>query len=119
MTATLMGAPERPLTQREAALRQANKVRFYRANLKRDIALGRTHLDELLLGDVDERLQTMPVADLLKAVPGVGQERTRKMLVHLLHTSLTVKLGALSRAQRERLSHVVWDHRQARACRRT
>lgn len=91
-------APERSLAQRMAALESANVIRSYRAQVKRDLKAGRRSVvDELL--DVDDRMASMRVYDLLLAVPKYGRVKVNKVLQrNLISPSKTV--GGLSVRQR-------------------
>jgi hypothetical protein len=71
--------PERTLQQRRAALEEANRVRLARAQLKRDLKAGRVSIYDLL-AEPPEWIETMPVAQLLQAVPGIGPVKARGML---------------------------------------
>lgn len=91
-------APERSLQQRMDALRHANEIRSYRAQVKREMKAGRrTIVDELVR--VDELMATMKVFDLLLAVPKVGRVKVNKILQReRISPSKTV--GGLSERQR-------------------
>lgn len=78
-----MGAtfiPERSEAQRLDALRKADMVRTYRADLKKRIKRGEVDVASLLAGDDDPLLGTMKVADLLLAQRGWGSVKVGKVL---------------------------------------
>lgn len=81
------------MEQRLKALARANHIRFYRADLKGQIAKGQISLDDLIcmIEDPPEELRTMRLSHLLCAVPGVGPIKTRKVLKYAkLNESTTV-----------------------------
>lgn len=93
-----VAAPERSLQQRLDALAHANEIRFYRAQVKRDVKAGRrTIVDELV--EVDELMATMKVFDLLLAVPKVGRVKALKVL-NRERISPSKTVGGLSERQR-------------------
>lgn len=70
MTAVL-SPPVRSQQQRLTALREANRIRLYRAGLKAALAAG--HRDVIdVLEEEDPLLETMKVADLLLACRSIG-----------------------------------------------
>ncbi len=91
-------APERSLDQRMSALKNANKIRTYRANLKRDIKAGKVNVIPLLV-DPPEKLETMKIFDLLLVVPKVGRVKANKML-NRCRISPAKTIGGLSERQR-------------------
>ena len=94
----LVDVPERSLQQRLDALEKGNRIRLHRAQVKRDIKAGRRHVvDELI--EVDPRLASMHVWDLLMAVPKFGRVKVNKVLSrNMISPSKTV--GGLSARQR-------------------
>jgi hypothetical protein len=102
---TETGVPERSVAQRRDALRTANEVRSYRAQLKRDLKARRVKAVDVLL-DPEERVATMKVFDLLLAVPKVGRVKVNKILNgERISPSKTV--GGLSARQRAVLAGVL------------
>ena len=74
--------PARTHAQRMAGLAPANRIRSFRAVVKRDIKEGRA--DPLaMLREVAPELATMHVATFLLALPGYGQVRVRRLLMRL------------------------------------
>lgn len=94
-------APPRSLTQRLDALDEANRIRSYRAKLKRDVKAGRTQVEELLLNPPEDLL-TMKVFELLMCTPKRGRVKVNKiMTVCRLSPSKTV--GGMSERQRNEI----------------
>ena len=98
-------APIRSLSQRREALETANRVRMYRAQLKRDIKAGTVSVRDVLKNPPDEIL-TMKVTDLLLAVPMVGQTKANRALFRL-RTSPSKTVGGLTVRQRRELLDLV------------
>jgi hypothetical protein len=71
--------PDRALQQRMAALEKADRVRLARAQLKRDLKKRRVSICDVL-ADPPEWIETMPVLDLLLAVPKIGRVKAMAML---------------------------------------
>jgi hypothetical protein len=94
-------APERSIFQRMDALQRANEVRTRRAQLKRDLKAGRTHIHDLLLRP-PEYLETAKVFDMLLAVPKYGRVKVNKILV-TCRISPSKTIGGLSERQRTEL----------------
>jgi hypothetical protein len=67
------------LQQRMAALAKADRVRLARAQLKRDLKKRRVSICDVL-ADPPEWIETMPVLQLLLAVPKVGRVKATAML---------------------------------------
>ena len=100
-------APERTLTQRQDALLKANKIRTFRANLKRDIKAGRKNIVEVL-ADPPEEILAMRIMDLLLATPKRGRVKVNNILRYLrIAPSKTV--GGLSSRQRKELSSYLYQ----------
>jgi hypothetical protein len=72
--------PERSLQQRMDALRNANEIRSYRANLKRDIKAQRISVVDLLI-DPPVEVETMKIFDLLLSIPQMGRVKVNKLLM--------------------------------------
>ena len=92
-------APERSLAQRLDALEEANRIRTYRANLKRDVKARRVRWVDVL--DRQE-VQTMKVFDLLLAVPKLGRVKVSK-IVTMCRVSPSKTIGGLTQRQRDDL----------------
>lgn len=96
--ATLTATPERSLHQRLEALQKANTVRTKRAELKKDLKVGRAAIHDLLL-DPPDVILTAKVADLLVAVPKCGCVKAGKILQQC-RISPSRTIGGLSARQR-------------------
>lgn len=83
------------------ALKKANRIRTYRADLKKDLKNKDVKIQDLLL-DPPEDLETAKVFDLLLAVPKYGRVKVQKLLVqNRISSSKTI--GGLSQRQRAEL----------------
>lgn len=96
-----MSVPNRSFDQRMAALGQANAVRTYRANLKRDVKAGRKNIVDLLINP-PEKIETMKVVDLLLSTPKMGRVKVDKLL-RQCHISPSKTVGGMSQRQRDGL----------------
>jgi hypothetical protein len=94
--------PERSLDQRMAALEIANEARVLRAQLKRDLKVGRASIGELLL-DPPAFVQTAKVFDMLLALPKVGRVKATKIMNNC-RVSPNKTFGGLSDRQRAELA---------------
>jgi hypothetical protein len=94
-------APSRSLDQRMDALRRANDIRVKRAQLKKDLKLGQTRIDEILR-DTPEYVSTAKVLDMLMAVPKFGQVKAKRYL-NQCRISESKTVGGLSDRQRTEL----------------
>lgn len=97
----ITAAPERSFIQRMDALGSANRIRVYRANLKRDLKSEKVSIHALLL-DPPEDLGTMKIFDLLLACPKYGRVKVNKVL-QLCRISPSKTIGGLSPRQRTEL----------------
>lgn len=90
-----------------AALKHANEIRGYRAELKRHIKTGRRSAHDVL-EEPPEMVETMKVLDLLLAAPKVGRVKANKIL-QLARVSPSKTIGGLSERQRlELVSMLGW-----------
>jgi hypothetical protein len=87
--------------RRLAALGEANRIRTERSVIKAALRAGEARAAPLLL-DPPDSLQTASVAEVLLAVPGVGQVKLRRLLTSC-RLSPGSKLGRLSVRQRQEL----------------
>jgi hypothetical protein len=87
--------PERRLQ----ALAHANEVRYARAQLKRDLLIGRVGLPEVL-SEPPACAQTAMVRDLLLASPGIGPKRADRALTRcgIAHSKAVIGLSSRQRA---------------------
>lgn len=100
-TVDLIGAlaPLRTLEQRLAALEEANRIRSYRAELKRRLRGGNVGAAAAL---EDPDCDTMKVVDLLLALPTVGRVKANRALTRM-RISPSKTIGGLSDRQRVEL----------------
>ncbi len=94
-------APSRSLDQRMEALRRANDIRVKRAQLKKDLKLGRVKLEDILR-DPPDYVSTAKVLDMLMAVPKFGQVKAKRYLTQC-RISESKTVGGLSDRQRAEL----------------
>jgi len=98
---TQVQAPLRSLDQRMDALRRANDIRVRRAQLKKDLKLGRAQIEEILT-DPPEFVSTAKVFDMLMAVPKFGRVKAARFLKQC-RISQSKTVGGLSERQRAEL----------------
>ncbi|MBD0348596.1 MAG: hypothetical protein ICV59_05535 [Thermoleophilia bacterium] len=94
-------APLRSPDQRMEALKRANDIRVRRAQLKKDLKLGRVRIDEIL-GQPPEYVATAKVFDILMAVPKFGRVKATRFL-NQARISQSKTVGGLSDRQRTEL----------------
>jgi hypothetical protein len=94
-------APKRSLDQRMEALQRANDIRVRRAQLKKDLKLGRVRIDAIL-SDPPEYVATAKVFDMLMAVPKFGRVKAARFL-NQCRISQSKTVGGLSERQRAEL----------------
>ena len=94
-------APARSLDQRMEALQRANDIRVRRAQLKKDLKVGRVVIDEILR-DPPEYVSTAKVFDMLMAVPKFGRVKAARFL-NQARISQSKTVGGLSDRQRTEL----------------
>ena len=97
----LRRAPERTAQQRRRALEEANRVRFARADAKRDLKSGELTLYDLLMNPPEE-LKGAKVEEMLLAVKGMGRVKVTKILREA-GVSRSKTLVGLTHGQRDRL----------------
>lgn len=101
MEAATVSTPARTADQRMEALAEANKVRTYRANYKREIKQRQRTIIPAIKRPPAE-LETMKVFDLLLAAPKVGRVKAMKWLSQS-HIAPSKTLAGLSERQRSEL----------------
>ncbi|MFN2470015.1 MAG: integration host factor, actinobacterial type [Gaiellaceae bacterium] len=94
-------APLRSPDQRMEALKRANDIRVRRAQLKKDLKVGRTHIDAILR-EPPEYVATAKVFDILMAVPKFGRVKATRYL-NQARISQSKTVGGLSDRQRTEL----------------
>ena len=100
-TKTQAQAPLRSLDQRMEALKRANDIRVKRAQLKKDLKIGRVHIEKIL-GNPPEYVETAKVFDMLMAVPKFGRVKAARFL-NQCRISQSKTVGGLSERQRAEL----------------
>ena len=100
-TKTQATAPVRSLDQRMEALARANDIRVRRAQLKKDLKLGKVQIEEIL-NDPPEYVETAKVIDILMAVPKFGRVKAARFL-NTCRISQSKTVGGLSDRQRAEL----------------
>lgn len=101
----VMGATatfDRTLEQRRDALRKANRVRSERAALKSELASRRVLIGDVL-ADPPACVLSMPVFELVCALPRYGRARACKVLARI-PVSATRPVGGMTGRERRRLS---------------
>lgn len=99
----MIDAPERSTQQRRDALDTANRVRTYRAEMKRQIRERELPPDHFFrVGRRDPLLATMKLLEALKATPTIGVHKAPRVLQRA-GMSPSRTLGGLSSAQFTRL----------------
>jgi len=101
-------APARSLDQRMEALKRANDIRVKRAQLKKDLKVGKVHIEEIL-NDPPEYVETAKVFDMLMAVPKFGRVKATRFL-NQCRISQSKTVGGLSERQRTELVDL-FNHR--------
>ncbi|MDQ3861079.1 MAG: hypothetical protein M3266_05790 [Actinomycetota bacterium] len=97
----LRRAPERTSEERRSALEEANRVRFARADAKRDLKDGSLHIYDLLM-DPSEELKGAKVEEMLLAVRGMGRVKVTRIMREA-GVSRSKTLVGLTHGQRDRL----------------
>ena len=101
MRPMLRRAPERTSQERLSALEEANRVRFARADAKRDLRSGELGIYDLLM-DPSEELKGAKVEEMLLAVKGMGRVKVTR-LMREAGVSRSKTLVGLTHGQRDRL----------------
>jgi hypothetical protein len=68
--------------QHLVALEKANRTRYARVALHREIAAGEVSVSELLRNPLPDWLEHEPIGELLRALPRVGKVKAAEILVH-------------------------------------
>ena len=97
----LRRAPDRTSQERRSALEEANRVRFARADAKRDLKSGALDIYDLLM-DPSEELKGAKVEEMLLAVRGMGRIKVTRILREA-GVSRAKTLVGLTHGQRDRL----------------
>lgn len=94
-------APERTSQERLSALEEANRVRFARADAKRDLKSGELDIYDLLM-DPSEELKGAKVEEMLLAMRGMGRVKVIRVMREA-GVSRAKTLVGLTHGQRDRL----------------
>lgn len=97
----LRRVPERTSEERRNALEEANRVRFARADTKRDLKNGSLHIYDLLM-DPSEELKGAKVEEVLLSVRGMGRIKVARIMREA-GVSRAKTLVGLTHGQRDRL----------------
>ena len=97
----LRRAPERTADERRNALEEANRVRFARAQTKRDLKSGDLRIYDLLM-DPSEEQKGAKVEEMLLAVQGMGRIKVTRVMREA-RVSRSKTLVGLTHGQRDRL----------------
>lgn len=101
----LRRAPQRTIKERHSALEEANRIRFARADVKRQLKSGELDMYELLM-DPSEELKGAKAQEMLLAMRGMGRIKVNRVLREAgISTSKT--LVGLTHGQRDRLIKVL------------
>jgi hypothetical protein len=90
------------------ALERANVVRFARAELKRDLKAGHVLATEVLLSEIPDWLESMPVEKLILSTPHFPR-RVYHRLMYAAAAGLGSTVGSLTERQRRVLGDRVGD----------
>lgn len=102
---SVSATPERSLQQRLDALRDANKIRSLRAQLKRNVKSRRQSV-AAVIANPPEYVETMKVFDLLVAQPKIGRVKANRALQQV-RISPSKSLGGLTVRQRDELADLL------------
>lgn len=105
MKSMLRSAPARTAQERKTALEEANRVRFARASVKRDLKSGKLKIYDLLM-DPSPELKGAKVEEMLLAVRGMGRVKVTRILRDA-GVSKAKTLVGLTYGQRDRLIKVL------------
>jgi S13-like H2TH domain len=97
----LRRAPERTSEERRNALEEANRVRFARADVKRDLKSGSLSIYDLLMAPSEE-LKGAKVEEILLAMRGMGRVKVTRIMREA-GVSRSKTLVGLTHGQRDRL----------------
>ena len=101
----LRRAPERTSQERLSALEEANRVRFARADAKRDLKSDALDIYDLLM-DPSEELKGAKVEEILLAMRGMGRVKVTRIMREA-GVSRSKTLVGLTHGQRDRLIEVL------------
>jgi hypothetical protein len=99
----ILPPPTLDATQRLAGFQKSLELRQARAELKKDLKLGKLQLREVIEWDW---VKGMKIVDLLRAVPGVGVAKARQ-IIQMAKINPTNSVGKCSPQQLARVVSVV------------
>lgn len=94
--------------QREEALKQANRIRSRRAEIKARLAVGELDIREIIT-DPPPILRGAKVADILEASPRIGPEKAKRLLLSCGINNPLVEFGWMSEARLKRVAAAIPD----------
>lgn len=100
-----MALPTLTESERRANLAKAMRARAARARIRRQLQEG-TLTAEQVIESEDRDARRMPVAALVRSLPGVGEARAQRILEQA-EVSPKKRVGGLGARQRERLIDVL------------
>lgn len=89
------------MPQHLEALEKANRIRFARAGIKRDLKARRRDIKEFIV-DVPEELETATLFEMLESIHRWGVVRAQRFL-NKVNISETYKMGLLTEGQKRRI----------------
>ncbi|CAN5721749.1 integration host factor, actinobacterial type [soil metagenome] len=101
----LRRAPQRTVQERRSALEEANRIRFARAEAKRDLKSGQLDVYDLLM-DPSEELKGAKVEEMLLSMRGMGRIKVMRLLREAGISNAKTLVG-LTHGQRDRLIRVL------------
>ncbi|CAN5774061.1 hypothetical protein BH23ACT11_BH23ACT11_03400 [soil metagenome] len=101
----LRQAPQRTAQERRSALEEANRVRFARAGVKRDLKAGELDIYDLLM-DPSEELKGAKIEEMLLSMRGMGRIKVKRVMRDAGISSAKTLVG-LTHGQRDRLIQVL------------
>ncbi len=101
----LRKAPQRTVSERHSALEEANRIRFARADAKRELKDGELDIYDLLM-EPPEELKGAKVEEMLLAMRGMGRIKVNRVLREAAISSSKTLVG-LTHGQRDRLIRVL------------
>jgi guanylate kinase len=104
----MMDAPKLSESERKQYLAAAAAARAERAQLKRDVAAGKAKASAIVAENDDSKttIGRMRVAELLRAVPGLGKARVETIMADL-GIADNRRLGGLGKNQRAALADLL------------
>lgn len=105
------------MAQHLEALERANVVRIARAELKRAVKAGDVMAAEVLLAEVPDWLEQLPLEELCNAIPRFGWRHYQRLMQET-HTGLTATIRQLTPRKRKEVAEGLAEWEAAAAERR-